>query len=37
VQFLVEQGIDSISLNSDSVTKTTMAILDKETGLKKRT
>ena len=29
-QFLVEQGIDSISLNPDTVLKTTMAILDKE-------
>jgi pyruvate, water dikinase len=29
-QFLVEQGIDSISLNPDTVMKTTMAILDKE-------
>ena len=27
-QFLVEQGIDSISLNPDTVIKTTMAILD---------
>jgi pyruvate,water dikinase len=30
VQFLVERGIDSISLNADTVTKTTMAILEKE-------
>jgi pyruvate, water dikinase len=29
-QFLVEQGIDSISLNPDTVLKMTMAILDKE-------
>ena len=29
-QFLVEQKIDSISLNSDTVIKTTMAILEKE-------
>lgn len=29
-QFLVEQGIDSISLNPDSVVKTTAAILEKE-------
>ena len=29
-QFLVEQGIDSISLNPDTVLKTTLAILDKE-------
>ena len=29
-QFLVEQGIDSISLNSDTVLKTTVAILEKE-------
>jgi len=36
-QFLVEQGIDSISLNPDTVMKTTVAILDKEKGLKKRT
>ena len=27
-QFLVEQGIDSISLNPDTVLKTTMAILE---------
>ena len=30
VQFLVEQGIDSISLNPDTVLKTTLAILDIE-------
>ena len=30
-QFLVEQGIDSISLNPDTVLKTTLAILEKET------
>ena len=29
-QFLVEQGIDSISLNPDAVLKTTMAILEME-------
>jgi pyruvate,water dikinase len=29
-QFLVEQGIDSISLNPDTVLKTTLAILAKE-------
>ena len=29
-QFLVEQGIDSISLNPDSVLKTTLALLEKE-------
>ncbi len=29
-QFLVEQGIDSISLNPDTVLKTTVAILEKE-------
>ena len=29
-QFLVEQGIDSISLNPDTVLKTTRAVLDKE-------
>jgi pyruvate, water dikinase len=29
-QFLVEEGIDSISLNPDTVMKTTMAILEKE-------
>lgn len=29
-QFLVEQGIDSISLNPDTVMKTTLAILEKE-------
>ena len=32
-QFLVEQGIDSISLNPDSVLKTTLAILDCEARL----
>ena len=31
--FLVEQGIDSISLNPDAVLKTTMAILKLEQGL----
>lgn len=30
VQFLVEQGIDSISLNPDTVLKTTLAILEAE-------
>ena len=34
--FLVEQGIDSISLNPDTVLKTTLAILEKERGLKNR-
>ena len=29
-QFLVEQGIDSISLNPDTVLKTSLAILEKE-------
>lgn len=29
-QFLVEQGIDSISLNPDTVVRTTLAILEKE-------
>ena len=33
-QFLVEQGIDSISLNPDSVLKTTLAILETEKLLK---
>ncbi len=28
--FLVEQGIESISLNPDSVLKTTLALLEKE-------
>lgn len=32
-RFLVEQGIDSISLNPDTVLKTTVAILEKETSL----
>ncbi len=32
-QFLVEQGIDSISLNPDTVLKTTLAILEKERSL----
>ena len=34
-QFLVECGIDSISLNPDSVLKTTVAILEEEKKLKK--
>ncbi len=34
-QFLVEQGIDSISLNPDTVLKTTLAILEKEKALAK--
>ena len=34
-QFLVEQGIDSISLNPDTVMKTTVAILEKENALKR--
>jgi pyruvate,water dikinase len=33
-QFLVEQGIDSISLNPDTVLKTTLAILSREKALK---
>lgn len=33
-QFLVEQGIDSISLNPDTVIKTTLAILEKEETLR---
>lgn len=33
-QFLVEQGIDSISLNPDTVLKTTLAILEQENTLK---
>jgi len=33
-QFLVEQGIDSISLNPDTVLKTTQAILETENALK---
>lgn len=33
-QFLVEQGIDSISLNPDTVMKTTLAILEKELALR---
>lgn len=32
-QFLVEQGIDSISLNPDTVLKTTVAILERERAL----
>jgi pyruvate,water dikinase len=32
-QFLVEQGIDSISLNPDTVLKTTVAIVEKEKAL----
>jgi pyruvate,water dikinase len=34
-QFLVEQGIDSISLNPDTVMKMTLAILEKEKTVKK--
>ena len=34
-QFLVEQGIDSISLNPDAVLKTTVKILEMEEALKK--
>jgi len=34
-QFLVEQGIDSISLNPDAVLKTTVKILEMEQALKK--
>lgn len=33
-QFLVEQRIDSISLNPDTVLKTTLAILEQENGFK---
>jgi len=33
-QFLVEQGIDSISLNPDTVLKTTLAVLEKEKEIK---
>lgn len=36
-QFLVEQGIDSISLNPDTVMKTTLAILAKEESLQPKT
>jgi pyruvate,water dikinase len=32
-QFLVEQGIDSISLNPDTVVRTTLAVLEKEQAL----
>ena len=32
-QFLIEQGIDSISLNPDTVLKTTLAIVEKEKAL----
>ena len=35
-EFLVEQGIDSISLNPDTVLKTTMRILEKEKRLRRR-
>ena len=35
-EFLVEQGIDSISLNPDTVMKTTLTILKKEKELEKR-
>ena len=35
-QFLVQQGIDSISLNPDTVLKTTMAILKQEQKLKRK-
>ena len=34
-QFLVEQGIDSISLNPDTVLKTTLAILETEARMRK--
>ena len=34
-QFLVEEGIDSISLNPDTAVKTTLAILEKEKALRK--
>lgn len=36
-QFLVDQKIDSISLNPDTVIKTTLAILDKEKGQEETT
>jgi len=32
-QFLVEQGIDSMSLNPDAVLKTTLAVLEMERAL----
>ena len=32
-QFLVEQGIESITLNPDTVLKTTLAIVEKESAL----
>ena len=35
-QFLVQQGIDSISLNPDTVLKTTIAILKQEQKLKRK-
>ncbi|GAI89072.1 unnamed protein product, partial [marine sediment metagenome] len=35
-QFLVKCGIDSISLNPDSVIKTTLSILEMERKLKKK-
>lgn len=35
-QFLVEHGIDSISLNPDTVLKTTVAILEKEDTIKQK-
>jgi pyruvate,water dikinase len=35
-EFLVEQGIDSISLNPDTVLKTTVAILEKEAQLERQ-
>ena len=35
-QFLVEQGIDSISLNPDTVLKTTVAIVEKEYSFNRR-
>ena len=35
-EFLVEQGIDSLSLNPDTVLKTTLRILDKEKKMRKR-
>jgi pyruvate,water dikinase len=36
-RFLVEQGIDSISLNPDTVLKTTLAIIEKERALATQT
>ncbi len=35
-EFLVDQGIDSISLNPDTILKTTVAILEREVAMKNR-